>query len=64
MKRHITYTIIGPSLGTFSPPMTLTSVKNEWTARLATKRMTPCNAVVFGGAAVLIGVVKTQEIGD
>lgn len=37
-----TYTMIGPSFGTFSPPMTWISVKKDTTAQLAIRRMILC----------------------
>lgn len=45
-QRGTSYTMIGPSLGTYSPPMTRTSVKKESTARPEMKRIKRCKACV------------------
>jgi len=40
-----TYTMIGPSFGTFSAPMTRTSVKNDQTAQPASFLMILCSVL-------------------
>ena len=47
-----TYTMMGPCLGTFSPPTTRISVKNEVTAQLATVRTMRCT--IFGSEAAIV----------
>lgn len=53
--------MIGPDLGTFSPPMTRSSVKNESTAKPAAPRIRRCKTLysVMGREKVL-GVFKKE----
>ena len=61
-KAALTHTMIGPSLGTFSPPTTWISLKNETTAQPAMRRMMRC--ITFASDIVKRRNRKVAAVGD